>query len=974
LVDHAIGSGTDAVDFFIAVCLDAEPTEHILALLESSQPRGILTCKALLPLERWLNATTGRDLYNRMTALCTAISHVPGSCPLDPFFMQEIVDMVEGMVEQAQGEFLNQLQKDEGEAFGLKMHELATVIGKNEAVRIHFPSDGRLLRLVAGLPPRDTLQVIFKQLKAFSDSWNSQSGGSSRMKTYLSQTLGGEGDPEPSVVAMLPHEVRFWRGRPGTARVEIARQIAATGTVSYQLYISCLEQMMKEQDLVIQDMKPTLKAPRNAGIPDFAKYLAERRRTRLAVHECWVSLLVSLINEEGGVTYMVAASDVLSGAAWLQFLEDLRLLVGLNNGALTGGAGPGLSREMMSWLDLLQDRYRKAVEFLTRMSGFDGKVRWVFEGPRDDVTALLEECREPERLGDLQRQVFAFLGEDGQNVSLVSRCLAALKQASPLGHSLCHNMVARMQDASRWPHPLLEAMAAVLHGSATLPIFDRVAFESICNILGLQRRIARGSFPLLLENLVDGFGNLIDTARSLESLRMQLRHINAQRTRSLLQSVGIEETRGGGSCSLSPEVASDALADAVEEVGPNEYEMVFALTSLSEAQRKARGVPPRSRSVVVRVTVSQAPRFSIQLPDYDGDEPTILGGWNVNQGLPTTPPCTTRPAVFTRHLSKCLVSILSGRNASLPSIFDAVTAAIRDPPAACLGCGASMPQRWAPTMCSRNCSRAMRLTPLEIRLGPFIIEPAVADLLLTCAYVAAADNPPAGLDLLPGCPVPRDRLIKVIDSFPAMSGLATAADIRQFIRGSNTDGMAQHREDLMSWLGLYFRGFMMEATGSYLTPSMPGTRQFVVLNSPPEREAQFSPGQSGPVFHGTQPSRLLAILGGGLRSMTGRPGQANGAAYGPGVYCGDNPHTSLGFCGSTGTSWRNSTLGNRSVLLGCELASYTGAPRGGIHVIQQDTRLLVRYVFLLPPHFLPPGRHHVDTALSSVFVRIRTSM
>jgi len=449
--------------------------------------------------------------------------------------------------------------------------------------------------------------------------------------------------------------------------------------------------------------------------------------------------------------------------------------------------------------------------------------------------------------------------------------------------------------------------------------------------------------------------------------------MNPERTLSILRDIGIEDTRGGRG-RLDAEPANETLADAVEEVGHEEYEIAFALTSLSETQRKARGVPPKSRSIVVRVVLARPVRFCIHLPDYDS-ESTSHTGWKVSRGVPTATICTTRPNKLAHSLDKSIVKILSQSDITLPTIFDAVTAKLRDPPEACLACGGPMPRRWAPTTCSRQCSLVMRRAPLEIRLDQFSVEPAVADLLLTCVYAAAKDAPPAGIDFLPGCPVSRDRLTNVLDSSPAMAGITTASDVRSFVRGRNSDGMAQDREDLMSWLALYFRGFMIEATGSYLIPSMPGARQFLLLNSPPEREAQWVQGpSSGPVFHGTVASRLLVILGGGLRVMSGGPGQANGAAYGPGVYCGDDPSTSLSFCGSTGSSWRNSTLGNRTVMLGCELASYARPGNGSIHVVQPDTRLLVRYVFMLPPGFRAPARHHVDTAMSSVFARIRNGM
>jgi len=971
LVDHAISAGLETIDFFISICIDTEPTEEVLLLLENSLSRGILSCRPLILLQQWLTAEA--DLYTRVDTLRTAIGQFSASNPLDPFFMQEIVEAVEKVLGEAQQMFRAQLQDgDESDAFGFMIHELATSIGECEAVLLHFPSDGRLRRLLSSLPSRETIEVVFKQLDAFREPFSRQrSHGGSRLKSYLSQALGDGGVPEPSMAMSLARELQFWRSRPGTDRSDVARQIAEIKAVSYDLYVSCLHQMLNEEDLVMQDMKPCLKVHRGSGIPSFARYLARRRRMRLVVHECWVSLLVCLISEEGP-SFMVAASDALSGADWLQFLEDLRFLIGFNNAELAR-AGFGLTREALSWLDILQDRYKKAVEFLTHLSGFDGKLKWVFQAPREEVKTLLEECREPERLGELPRQILALLQQDGQNVQPISTCIVALKRASPLGYALCHNFVARVQDGSGWSHMWLEAMAAALYQHAELPRGDKVAVEALGNILGLRPRVAPRSFLSLSPHLMDHFGNLIGAGRSLEALRVRLRRINPERTSSLLQSVGVEDTRGG-SGRADFEITSDALVDAVEAVGHNEYEIAFALTGLSEARRKARGVPPGSRSVIVRVVLTRPARFCIHLPDYDNDNSTTHTGWSANQGAPSTAVCTARPNLFTHLLGINLISILSRPDVTLASIFDAATAAVRDPPTACLTCGSSMPQRWAPTTCRRQCSVAMRRIPLEIRLGRFSVEPSVADLLLTCAYAAASDSRLPGLDLLPGCPVPADSLASVIDSFPAMAGLATATDIRSFVRGRTSDGMAQRREDVMSWLALFFRGFIVEAADSYLIPSMPGVRQFVLLNSPPELEAQFTAGVSGPVFHGTRPSRLLAILGGGLRNMTGGPGQANGAAYGPGVYCGDDPSTSLSFCGSTGQSWRNSALGNRSVLLGCELASYARPRSGNIHVIQQETRLLVRYIFLLPPRFTPPGRHHVDTALSSVFSRIRSSM
>jgi hypothetical protein len=172
---------------------------------------------------------------------------------------------------------------------------------------------------------------------------------------------------------------------------------------------------------------------------------------------------------------------------------------------------------------------------------------------------------------------------------------------------------------------------------------------------------------------------------------------------------------------------------------------------------------------------------------------------------------------------------------------------------------------------------------------------------------------------------------------------------------------------------------MLAAPEGYKIPSMPSTKQFLMLNSHHERERLFNTqlglgGGSGVVFHGTRVARLFLILTEGLRNMTNTQFMMNGGAHGAGIYCADEQATSLPFAGNTGKSWKNSSLSSMRVILGCELASYTAAASYGVHVVSNEDRLLVRYVFLLPHAYQPPPRHHVEPAMKTAFANLRSGL
>ena len=160
---------------------------------------------------------------------------------------------------------------------------------------------------------------------------------------------------------------------------------------------------------------------------------------------------------------------------------------------------------------------------------------------------------------------------------------------------------------------------------------------------------------------------------------------------------------------------------------------------------------------------------------------------------------------------------------------------------------------------------------------------------------------------------------------------------------------------------------------------MPQTHQFLLVNSHHDLERQYnaqsgSPSTSGVLFHGTQASRLFSILVNGLKDMSGTLLMQNGASHGNGIYCGTDQNTCLNYAGTTGQSWKNSSLGNMRVMLGCEYGGNTLSSYGTVHVVTDQERLLVRYVFLLPGDYKCPPRHHVEPAMKTAFATLRSGL
>jgi poly [ADP-ribose] polymerase 6/8 len=119
------------------------------------------------------------------------------------------------------------------------------------------------------------------------------------------------------------------------------------------------------------------------------------------------------------------------------------------------------------------------------------------------------------------------------------------------------------------------------------------------------------------------------------------------------------------------------------------------------------------------------------------------------------------------------------------------------------------------------------------------------------------------------------------------------------------------------------------------------SHQFVLKSTPPEKEKKFQElkkqhNGSFWAWHGSAIGNWHSILRHGLKNFSGTNKQANGAAYGPGIYMAIDSGTSLGYSGigSVGDFWKESSLGSSITCLAlCEVINMGSASNciGGIH-------------------------------------------
>lgn len=966
---HILGPG--ALELFIHLCIDHPANETALLMIDDGVKGGDdHFCRGLLTVLRALSPHS--SLGHQMRALTQALLIPTHNRILENIHLSTnyVAVRLSDVMKAAQVAFCAQLENGNGDYMGMLIYDLGKAILRASWIQASFPSD--LLSQIRQFPSRDVLEAVFDQLEDRAETFSSKD---SRFKSYLVSALGGIGGTGAGSMTLdtVRDEIQFWKHPPDTFRADLARKFAKA-QLDYSLYTSCLLAMLKEDDLIISEMRHMIRPENEQSCLSFAKYLAHRRGLDQLKDECWLLLLESLIRAQVP-SFLPRAADSMSFDQWLKFVDDLTRLVTPIRSRLPQ-YGAGLTRERLSWWGTLS-QYMTAMRFLLESQGGRGNLTWLyFQSPLSGVTDLLDIISQGQSTTPVHSQIVSYLARNGSNVTSVYDCIRAIKLTSTIGRAVCERILLRkeMTEKERWSEAGLSIVLDAWRRSKSLAQVDKSALDHIRSLLNfpLRPQFYAAASRSAYERLKSDYEALLPQARNLEILRLRLRRQRPQQISALLRQLGIDNAGGGRGVDAR---IPDGLFDSVEVVGEAEYELSFALTDLSDIQRRARGISKDSRMLLVRLSLQGSPRFCFHFsPNDEGKGQHNYWRPADNHELCSTI-CTARPNLFTYYLGRNLHQLLR-RDYSLQSIHSAVQRLITASPATCLFCSTPMGIKlWKPAACSTGCSFKLRTASLEVRLHNLLVDSLSIDLLLTCVYAAATDQ--SNLKLLPGCPVQKSKIRAVIDSLPTLASLQTATDLQAAIQGNDEYG--RDRENLLSWLCLKFRGFMLANPDGFRIPSMPNTQQFLMLNSNHEREQLFKaqPGSqsgSGVVFHGTTISRLFLILTEGLKVMSNTSFMLHGAANGPGIYCGDDQRTSLPYAGKTGQSWKNSALRNMSIMLGCELAAYTTPTSNGISVVSDGSRIMVRYVFLLPQGYQPPARHHVEPAMSSFFATLRSGL
>lgn len=413
---------------------------------------------------------------------------------------------------------------------------------------------------------------------------------------------------------------------------------------------------------------------------------------------------------------------------------------------------------------------------------------------------------------------------------------------------------------------------------------------------------------------------------------------------------------------------SRAISEFVHNVGNEQYEFDIPFHTLTKFHRIAWGVKESAKSILFRLEFlchenNDYVGFCIHCPprdrefEYHHNYCTTDGPWKDFVF------CNTEPNFLTDTLSRKLHKLLGQGKWTAQKIYDKIVeVASSDPTVKCLICGKGLDCKvFRPLPCSEACRKEFENFPLTTRLAPFLRDPGVLDFLLCCLGSTTwneAKNisrrsslnlrPRFKTNLPPTCPIDKEQLHDVLDSFPAISSGTTVSQLLEPREFRNA------REALLNWLCFEFDGTLVTVTALETAhiSELPGAGQFLLLNGNIEQQTAFEKelasshiGSGFAGFHGTSPDNLFNILQEGLKAsehfdtVFGSEEPADSITHG--LINSIAPRFSL-------RGWKNSAFNDAVVLFGVEVVSNDSYIFESEVDSQQDT-VMVRYVFLLPP-------------------------
>lgn len=691
----------------------------------------------------------------------------------------------------------------------------------------------------------------------------------------------------------------------------------------------------------------------------------------LGVQACWAGLLSALLASDAIFVDQVEFTDK-GYKAYVRWIQHVDVLFG---GKLS------LSADIHAWLQQLEP-VESVFESLEAVE-HSGKImhrlltttkpescKWHLKIP----TRIHAENREKRRtfMLTLLKSLHTL------NAGTICTAICASATLSDADFATCQQFLDIAREKSR---DLAAARLAIwLNMSEYSPMLKAVLID-VGEVLGLKE--SAQTWLAAKEHYKDKVEDLLVRARKLEDTRMTLMRTGREDVEEMMTELKMEVPAGVSA--VLAELPAE-LVDVVEDVFEDQLELHFSLSHLHSLTTLALGVQG-TETVVVTLRIfggGVVDGFCVHVEETVGVAPTMSHSWIDPREIGTMPTqfvCRGKQSRLSVVLARAIWRELEGgENCDIPALYARVKGLIRNGANECMVCakdiGANLHRA---TVCgSLVCTLIADSMDFAVWTETLRQDRRVMDLLFTAVHaVATARN----VDLLPGLPdIWKDtkKLLAMLNALPATDVLAKADNMRTLLRL-----VSKNADLLTSWLCTASRTFIISATGHWRIPNMPGIHQFLVVDNPPEIEAAFAKhNHLQPrmvLFHGTSMDRLYAILAQGLRVLSNTSLMKHGAVSGAGIYFSSDTAlpasyaaaTTAKAAGSGGFFKSRGNFDGPQVLLGCEHAG--PATKGGVFVVTDPTKVIVRYVFLVPKGVAFPLAKDIVAPMVSTFYSLRAS-
>lgn len=831
---------------------------------------------------------------------------------------------------------------------------------------LHSKASKGLLRSSTSQPPTGDLQIL-NELHV-------------RVKTYGKATLLNvlesyihryllDGDVRGTHLARSLHNL--WTKTDSKSRREASINLAAFEKLSTGIRSSCITALSGIKATLARKLSNHLleiKVNVKAAFVDLTKIVVSLSGPETA-QACWAELLRNLLKVCAVSIDQQAFTD-RGYEAYSLWIEQLHILY---DGRLS------LSRDTHSWLQQLKS-CSSAVESLEGAPEGKKVLNHLL------VTLQPEKCNWHHKLlskisGETRKDRRAFmcsllLSLKGSNASKI--CTTVYASAALDDNEFSE--FKRFFDLGRKDKDLATARLAIYLKLPECSPTLKAVFIDVGQLLGLKEtQLAWLAAKQRYDTQVQ---DLLDRAKKLENARMALMRTNRSEVETMMREQKIEAPAGVSAIIAELPVE---LLDVIEDVAEDQLELHFSLSGLHSLNKLALGVHGTETVVVTLRTFGGGvvDAFCVHVEEEVGVAPTTSHTWTKFRddcGLPTHFSCHGERTRLEFIVSRAVWRTLQSGGLDIAKLYARVKNLVHNSANECNVCAADIGARLhRATRCgSALCNLLARDVGFDVQIEPLRRDSRAMDLMLTSVYAAALTRKS---ELLPRLPDVFDRdvikLVALLDALPATQSIAQAVNVYTSLKQ-----VAKNGDLFASWLCNMSRTYVISAKGHWKIPNMPGIHQFLVVDNPPEIEAAFANhNHIQPrmvLFHGTSMDRLYSIFAQGLRVLSNTPLMKHGAVSGPGIYFSTETSMPASYAASTSRVVRQPAFfrsrkdfDGPQVLLGCEHAG--PANKGGVFVVTDPTKVIVRYIFLVPKGVAFPVAKDIIAPMISTFHSLRAS-